>query len=578
MLQNVTQAQNTFFLNIIPEKVLEHTLINETSKKYENKQAIDDALETLKADMLDAGYFAFSIDNVKQKSDTIQALINVGEKYNGIKLNVASLPEDLQKIYQPTKKDNFVNVQQWQKLNAEALQYAQNNGRPFASINLNNVVIENNEILGNLNFEQGRQVLIDSIQMRGNVKVNDRFIQNYIGIEKGDIYNESKIEKVNQRLKELSFLEVQRNPAVEFYRKGARLFLFAKKKKASKFDFLLGVLPNDNATGRQFDITGEGLLTLINTLGNGERFHVEYKSYPQSSRAFQVEASSTYLPSLPFGADVNFNLFIRDTSFLDRKLGLGLIYPIEGNSYAKAFYQLEQSTLLGFNESQIIQTKELPNNIDWTNNVYGLSINYEKLNYKFNPTKGFAIAAKVGIGNKKIIKNIQITDLIDPNNENFNFNSLYDSLPANSFKLNSDLLLEKYWSINSTNVIKTAINSAYIFNEQLFENELHRIGGYKILRGFDEQSIFANWYNVLTVEYRYLIGTNSFFSAFYDMAYIERKTIQISETDWPIGFGVGLNFETNAGIFGLNYALGRQMNNPINLRTGKVHFGYINFF
>jgi len=571
-------AQNSLFLNIESDVKVEQNKIDNLNKKYQDRKAADLALKNLQSEMQDLGYFAFSVDSLQFKNDTLNALIHIGEKYKGIKLNYAALPESIQKIYKPVKQKEFINVPQWQSLNTKALQYAQNNGRPFASIQLENIEIDNNEIAGDIQFIEGRKVVIDSIQLRGNAKVNDRFIQNYIGIEKGDIYNESKIAKVNQRLKELAFLDVQRSPAVEFYRKGARLFLFAKKKKASKFDFLLGVLPNDNLNGRRFDITGEGLLTLMNTLGYGERFHVEYKSYPQSSRAFQLEASSTYLPSLPFGADVNFNLFIRDTSFLDRKLGFGLIYPLEGNSYAKAYYQFNQSTLLGFNENQIIQNKELPNNIDWTNNVYGLSLHYEKLNYRFNPTKGFSLSTKVGIGNKKIIRNIQITELVDPNDETFNFTTLYDSLPESSIKLNSQFIIDKYWNINSSSVIKTSLNTAYIFNNQLFENELHRIGGYKLLRGFDEQSIFANWYNVFTIEYRYLIGTNSFFSAFYDMAYIERNTIQQIDSDWPIGFGVGLNFETNAGIFGLNYALGRQMNNPINLRTGKVHFGYINFF
>jgi hypothetical protein len=48
--------------------------------------------------------------------------------------------------------------------------------------------------------------------------------------------------------------------------------------------------------------------------------------------------------------------------------------------------------------------------------------------------------------------------------------------------------------------------------------------------------------------------------------------------DTPFGFGAGISFETKAGIFSINYALGKQFNNPIELRSGKIHFGIVNYF
>jgi len=48
--------------------------------------------------------------------------------------------------------------------------------------------------------------------------------------------------------------------------------------------------------------------------------------------------------------------------------------------------------------------------------------------------------------------------------------------------------------------------------------------------------------------------------------------------DHPFGFGAGFSFGTNIGIFSISYALGQQLNNPILMRNGKVHFGYIAYF
>ena len=65
---------------------------------------------------------------------------------------------------------------------------------------------------------------------------------------------------------------------------------------------------------------------------------------------------------------------------------------------------------------------------------------------------------------------------------------------------------------------------------------------------------------------------------FFDWAYVEQRLKDSFNNDFPFGFGAGLNFETKAGIFGLSYALGKQNNNPIDFKSAKIHFGYVNIF
>ena len=45
-----------------------------------------------------------------------------------------------------------------------------------------------------------------------------------------------------------------------------------------------------------------------------------------------------------------------------------------------------------------------------------------------------------------------------------------------------------------------------------------------------------------------------------------------------IGSGLGLAFETKAGIFNIAFAAGKRNDLPFNLRQSKIHFGYVNFF
>ncbi|MBK8568141.1 MAG: BamA/TamA family outer membrane protein [Saprospiraceae bacterium] len=98
-----------------------------------------------------------------------------------------------------------------------------------------------------------------------------------------------------------------------------------------------------------------------------------------------------------------------------------------------------------------------------------------------------------------------------------------------------------------------SLHGRYFSEEKVYQNEQFRIGGNRLLRGFDEESVFATLFAVFTLEYRLLIGQNSYFYTFGDYGYVEDKRIgQPSRYDNPLGFGGGLTFETSAGVFGIS--------------------------
>ena len=80
-----------------------------------------------------------------------------------------------------------------------------------------------------------------------------------------------------------------------------------------------------------------------------------------------------------------------------------------------------------------------------------------------------------------------------------------------------------YIPLGKSSTLKTAAHFGWYQSPQTFQNELFRIGGYKLLRGFDEESIYANQYAVFTAEYRYLVGINSYFFGFSDVGFTKTK-------------------------------------------------------
>ena len=143
-------------------------------------------------------------------------------------------------------------------------------------------------------------------------------------------------------------------------------------------------------------------------------------------------------------------------------------------------------------------------------------------------------------------------------------------------KINTDL--KYYFKLGARSVLYLHNYAAYLSGKSLFENEGFRIGGFKSLRGFDEQSLTVTNFMIQTFEFRYIIEKNSFISTFYDQAFVHRDFVSTKSSDHPLGFGAGINFQTKVGIVSLNYALGKQKNIPLDLQKGKIHFGIISYF
>lgn len=134
-----------------------------------------------------------------------------------------------------------------------------------------------------------------------------------------------------------------------------------------------------------------------------------------------------------------------------------------------------------------------------------------------------------------------------------------------------------YFPITKQTTFKTGVNAGLLQSGNYFLNELFQIGGYKLLRGFTEEGEYVSQYVVGTIEYRYLIGVNSNFFAFFDGGWA-RNPLQAVRSHSYIGTGLGMAFETKAGIFNLAWAIGKRNDTELNLRQSKVHFGFVNYF
>jgi hemolysin activation/secretion protein len=225
----------------------------------------------------------------------------------------------------------------------------------------------------------------------------------------------------------------------------------------------------------------------------------------------------------------------------------------------------------------VLLNQRLPSNHSVNNILYGLALRKSGLDYYFNPRKGYLLELEGGAGTRTLVESSSIAAL-KINGGNGETYSIYDSIDLKSVQYKFMGSGSYYQTLYKNFVLHTQLRGGLIANQNLFLSELFRIGGLKTLKGFDEQSIFADKFIIANIELKYLFQQNSGFVLFWNGAWYQNSVPQVTISDKPWGLGAGLNLETGAGIFSLYYAVGKQMGNPIEFQRAKVHFGLVNFF
>ncbi len=545
-------------------------------KKFKHEKDAVTYLQTLQQKYIQQGYLETSIDSTSKIQDTVYAWMHFGKKY---KLDI---PEHnsrnkliKNRIYKTKKQYNSIYTVQPTK--EMLLQKLENNGYPFAKITTDSILLSDTSLNFKYEIEKGKFITFDSIKNYGNSKITKGFIQNYMMIKSKQAYSESRVQNMDKLLQKLPYSMLKQPSIVLFRDDKADIHLYLDKRKVNSFDFLIGFLPGSN--NGKILITGEVRIHLQNAFKRGEEIYLEWRKLQRQSQLLDVRFNYPFLLNAPIGINFTFNLEKRDSSSLDLNWQLGLPYITSSNNYIKGFYKYFQTIILSADTSFAKLHKKLPSNLDATYHQYGVQAYYENLDYLFSPQKGYELKLTASIGTKKIKPNNQITTLQD-GFSSFDYATLYDSIKRRSVK--GDI----FWSGNyflsmgkkSKHILKFSINGGAVFNRVLLKNELLRIGGSRLLRGFDEQSILASTYNIATAEYRLLIMRNSYFFIFFDAAYIHRKFNNTIFQDFPFGFGAGVTFATKIGIFGLTYALGQQKYKTVDFRNSKLHFGYVATF
>ena len=513
-------------------------------------------LKKLRNSAVEQGYLLASLDTLIFSENACLVDFYIGEKFHKVYLSISH--EDLNYIKKEGKFREKIILKQ--AFRAEELGSFMNevhrtllmDGYPFAKVMLSNIVIDGHSATAKLSLEINQRLKWKEIHIKGDTAVSESFLSSLLQVKIGDWYDETVLEKASQRIQQVTFLSEIKPCEVLFTREGVELFVYLKSKPLSSINGFLGLQPNP--AQNNYFLTGELALKLLNVLKSGEKMDLKWQNVQSQTQQLNVQTNFPFLFKSPFGVDGKFNLYKRDSTFLDLKGKFAIQYYLRGGNFVSFYFERNASSLLS----------GAANNVSFTglsnikSNNYGIGLTKRNIDYLSNPQRGFSIEISSSVGQRQSQK----TDTSDV-------------LRTLVFKGDSDL--EFYLPLAKRHILRFANHTSFISTPEIYQNELFRFGGLNTQRGFNEQEIFASTYTTFSIEYRFLLDQNSRAFLFFDQSFYERNSVSYL-FDSPYGFGAGFSFATAIGVFSIQYALGSQQNNPILFKNGKIHFGYIAYF
>ncbi len=507
-----------------------------------------------------AGVDSFHFD---KKARLFEAWLYIGESYKWANVKQGNVSTNLARKADFKERwflDKPFRPKQFFEMEKALITYSVNHGFPFASVKLDSVSIENATVSGILNYEKGTPVVFDSIIIRGGSKINRTFLQNYLQIKPRTPFDQRRLDQIKSLIAQLKAVKQKEPYRIRFKNEQAQVMLILEDLKTSSIDGIAGFQQNPKDNSLLF--TGQFDLGLNNIGGRGKSFEMHWKKTDVASQLLNLTYEHLSLFGTGFHAKTRFELFKQDTSFVQRKPYLEFFrnHPTLGK--IKFFYQLDDSRTIGI---QIIPEGRVPTLSSVRTNYYGLGIEWNNLDRVNFARSGWKVDMNGSAGNKTILNSTLTSD---------------QNLDPKSLQIKLNGKIEKHLKLNQFFGVYTNARGGWVENPNLFLNELYRLGGIKSMRGFRENSFYANQYAIGTLEGRFFLDDQSYLLVFSEYAVYENNIAgdRPPHNGPPLGLGAGITFSTRTGVFSFIYAVGREGNGAFNFANSVINFGLTSRF
>lgn len=400
---------------------------------------------------------------------------------------------------------------------------------------------KNNNLLVDLsvNINLNKQLFIDDIMIPDKVVSKKNYLKNIINFSERYPLTENSLIKFENRLNKISyFAGITRPEIIVTDSQSTIVKLNFIEKNMNFFDGLIGYVPETKSSSGY--LSGFIDLRLLNIFGTGREIGIRWSKTGQLSQNINLEYYEPFILNTFISARIKYHYKKQDSVYTINSTGVELEAPLFDDFYGSILLEYE-STVPG--NSYI---NKISNSTAITS---GIAIKFDNRNRIFNPTKGLFLENIYKYSSKK-------TDL-------------FGTEKIQRLELNFQYFLP--FSDVSVMAFKSAIKNLSSANPEF--SDLYLLGGNNTLRGYRENQFSAKKVVYLNSEFRFFYEDDSYVFAFFDSGYYETDEIKFlnikSAADFIYGYGFGIGFSTQLGVFNVSYALGKGDT----FSDGKIHIG-----
>jgi hypothetical protein len=474
----------------------------------------------------------------------------------------------------------YIKMQDAAQLSQTYLEQFVNTGYPFAEVKYTLLSQDSNQLHILAAANSGDFYAFDSFVFKGT-QFHPKFLSAVAGIRKGEAFSEEKLKRFHERMRIVE--GVRSGSSVSLGLIDDRLLVYMPQRKAGK-DLISGMAGLATQANGRAVFTGEFQGRFYNMFGRGVSTGVDWRSFKARSQEFRLNTSLPYLFSLPFISTFRLEFMKFDTLFSTLYRGVEFRLPTgNGGSIIIGAALMDRITI--FTDKVFIENnRRLPGNPAMRHSAYSAGYQLGNLPLGELPRKGWFAFAKGTVASRKFLKDPAIEAIQWTNAAGVLWN-VYDSLDAagafknNTYRVQVDAAF--YQPLSSWLVLKVAGEYNLYKAPKVYFNELDRYGGIKSIRGFNEQSIFANEFYMGTLELRLMPDAESYIGPFYHVAFFRNQselTGNALPKGWLHGLGIQSGVRTGAGILQFAWAVGKGSGQRFGFNQSKFHVGLTTAF
>ena len=456
-------------------------------------------------------------------------------------INEAKFDELVKSILSSYKSEaGLIKIDETDIIAREISKKLSKKGFPFAKVSFKNHELSQSSIIrSNLNIDYGSRRYLDKIIVKGYEDFPANFTNNIFKINKNRFFDIDKATKQSKLIDDTNFARNIREPEILFTNDSTSLYLYLEKIRRNSFDGFISFDSDENSG--KINIQGYAKISIINTFNSGEKINFDFKSQKNQDRSLNSNFIFPYFLGSPFNLKYSLNLIQKDSSFTSNENSIDIELNLKNVKVGLGFQKNKSNSIA---QTQFVE--------DFNSKLFNISSEYfiADSNDKLISEK-FKLLVKIGSGKKIQLNNeTRLTRYKLELGKKFDF--------SERFKLQSLITKEK---INSENLVN---------------NELIRFGGSESIRGFDNNSIFADGYTLLATNLNFYLNETLYVYSIFDIANYTNSILDLDQDIYS--GGIGFSTVTENGVISINYSKGNNWGNSFNLKNAKINVIFTTFF